>query len=245
MDKVGKWRAGTAYGPVLSQTDLYLLHCELELNPILMNKHANFHLVFSLVTGALSLLNFEVYSYQANVGQTSGFNQEARDRDLSFTQKDEPATMPRVKQLIIITEHSPWCTIVTNENGVTLNDVCTQVYKEYTNTITGPEFTSIPARVQEQIKRISAHNLMNSQGGMWQNGYYPATPIAPISTDQLKRYGTLCFIPEHNLPDSGRLFLLDWLRERVFFEGLRKDDSYAVSRLGYSASNVFVMDLSN
>ncbi|KAH0584568.1 hypothetical protein J132_07743 [Termitomyces sp. J132] len=208
MDKVGKWRAGTAYGPVLSQTDLYLLHCELELNPILMNKHANFHLVFSLVTG-----------------QTSGFNQEARDRDLSFTQKDEPATMPRVKQLIIITEHSPWCTIVTNENGVTLNDVCTQVYKEYTNTITGPEFTSIPARVQEQIKRISAHNLMNSQGGMWQNGYYPATPIAPISTDQLKRY--------------------DWLRERVFFEGLRKDDSYAVSRLGYSASNVFVMDLSN
>ncbi|KAG6902670.1 hypothetical protein C0995_013362 [Termitomyces sp. Mi166 len=217
MDKVGKWRAGTSYGPVLTQTDLYLLRCELELNPILLNKHANFHLVFSLVTG-------HRISCVANVGQTSGFNQEARDRDLPFTQKDEPATMPRVKQLILITEHSPWCTIVTNENGVTLGDICIQVYKEYTNTITGPEFTSIPARVQEQIKRISAHNLMTTQGG-WQGNYFPATPIAPVSTDQLKRY--------------------DWLRERVFFEGIRKDDSYAVSRLGYNAPNIFVMDLSN
>ncbi|KAG6900355.1 hypothetical protein C0993_011986 [Termitomyces sp. T159_Od127] len=155
------------------------------------------------------------------LGQTSGFNQEARDRDLAFTQKEEPATMPRVKQLIIITEHSPWCTIVTNENGVTMGDICTQVYREYTNTITSPELTSLPARVQEQIKRISAHNLMTAQGG-WQGGYYPATPV---SVDQLKRY--------------------DWLRERVFFEGLRKDDAYTVSRLGYSAPNIFVMDLSN
>lgn len=63
-------------------------------------------------------------------GQTGGFNPDARDRDLQFTAKDEPATLPRVQQLIIITEISPWCTIVKNERGVTMNDVCTAVWKE-------------------------------------------------------------------------------------------------------------------
>jgi hypothetical protein len=38
-------------GPVLSQTDLYLLNTELELHPIMANTHGNFHLVFSLITG--------------------------------------------------------------------------------------------------------------------------------------------------------------------------------------------------
>jgi hypothetical protein len=39
------------------------------------------------------------------------------------------------------------------------------------------------------------------------------------------------------------MHILDWLRERVFFEGLRKRDTYAVSRLGFKAPNIFVMDL--
>ncbi|KAG6909593.1 hypothetical protein DXG01_016632 [Tephrocybe rancida] len=211
MDKLGKWRGGASYGPILSQTDLYLLRCELELHPILVGKNAAFHLVFSLVTG-----------------QATGFNQDARDRDLPFSQKDEPATVPRVKQLIIITEHTPWCTVVTNENGVTLNDICVQMYRDYTNTITSAEFTSLPPRVQDQIKRSSAHNIQNSNAaaGGWPNGggYYPPTPIAPVSSDQLKRY--------------------DWLRDRVFFEAMRKDDAYAVSRLGFKAPNIFVLDLS-
>lgn len=38
-------------GPVLSQTDLYLLNTELEINPILANSHGSFHLVFNLQTG--------------------------------------------------------------------------------------------------------------------------------------------------------------------------------------------------
>lgn len=41
-------------GPVLSQTDLYLLKPELEIHPILANQHTSqhtFHLSFNLVTG--------------------------------------------------------------------------------------------------------------------------------------------------------------------------------------------------
>ena len=63
-------------------------------------------------------------------GQTGGYNHEARDRDIPFTAKEEPATMPRVEELIIITEYSPWCTIVKNPQGVTLGDICTTLFKE-------------------------------------------------------------------------------------------------------------------
>lgn len=63
-------------------------------------------------------------------GSTGGFNNEARDRDIPFTAKDEPATLPRVTDLIIITELSPWCTIVHNDRGVTTGDVCGTIWKE-------------------------------------------------------------------------------------------------------------------
>ena len=49
---------------------------------------------------------------------------------MQFTQKDEPATMPRVQQLIILSEFTPWCTLVNNPNGVTLGDVITRVFNE-------------------------------------------------------------------------------------------------------------------
>lgn len=45
--------------------------------------------------------------------------------------KDEPATLPRVKQLIIISRFSPWCTIVKNDEGVTIGNVCSTIYKQY------------------------------------------------------------------------------------------------------------------
>jgi hypothetical protein len=41
------------------------------------------------------------------------------------------------------------------------------------------------------------------------------------------------------------LYILDWLRERVFFEALRKNDQYVISRLGFRAPNIFIMELAN
>jgi len=188
-------------GPVLTQTDLYLLQTELQLNPVLMNVDGGFHLVFNLLTG-----------------QTGGFNPNHRDQDLPFTAKDQPATLPRVTEIIIITEISPWCTIVKNERGVTMGDVCTSVWKEYTeNYVTEGEFAALPARLQEQVKRAASHNAQGGASG-WNLYYSPA-----VTTNRYKR--------------------VDWLRERTYFEGLVKRDSYAVSRLGYKAPNIFVMQL--
>ncbi|KII89401.1 hypothetical protein PLICRDRAFT_606564 [Plicaturopsis crispa FD-325 SS-3] len=198
-DQVGKWAAGMSYGPVLSQTDLYLLKTELLLNPVFANAAGNFHLVFNIATG-----------------QTGGFNPQERERDLPFVAKDEPATLPRVSELVIITDISPWCTIVRNERGVTMSDVCTTIWKEYTeNYVTEQEFNALPARLQEQVKRTAAHN---PQSG-W-NMYYAPASAAP---NRFKR--------------------VDWLRERIYFEGLVKDDKYAKIRLGFSAPNIFLMQL--
>jgi hypothetical protein len=36
---------------------------------------------------------------------------------------------------------------------------------------------------------------------------------------------------------------LDWLRDRVYFEALVRDDNYAKSRLGFKAPNIFIMEL--
>ncbi|KAI0927856.1 hypothetical protein AcW1_005271 [Taiwanofungus camphoratus] len=200
-DSVRKWSPGASYGPVLTQTDLYLLeHVELELNPILSASNDSFQLIFSLSTG-----------------ETYGFNAESRDRDLPFTAKDEPATLPRVEQVIIITEFSPWCTIVKNPAGVTLNDVCTTLWREYTdNLVTDKELEGLPARIQEQIKRAA---LTGGGGGGWQAYYSPA----PASPSRLRR--------------------ADWLRDRVWFHKLARQDHYAKQRLGYAASNIFVLML--
>ncbi|KAK1235760.1 hypothetical protein PQX77_001004 [Marasmius sp. AFHP31] len=203
MDAIGnKWRPGSHYGPVLSQTDLYLLKCDLELNPILTNSSPGFHLVFNLATG-----------------QTGGFNPgAAQDRDLQFTAKDEFATIPRVSQLILITHMSPWCTIVKNENGVTLGDICAVVWRDYSeHNITDAEFSSLTPRMQEAVKR-AAVGRQAASANAWYGSYTPAQP-APA---RFKRY--------------------DWLRDKVYLEKLGKQDDYAIQRLGYKAPNIFVMD---
>jgi len=195
-----RWQSGVSYGPVLSQTDLYLLKTELTIHPILSISHPTFHLVFNVQTG-----------------QTGGYNPSNRDRDLPFSQKDEPATLPRVQQLIIISEHSPWCTIVKNEKGVTLGDVCQQIWKDYTdNLVTEAELAALPTRMQEQIRRHASHAATSG----WGYPYQSPAPTAPV-----------------------RYRRVDWLRERLYFEGLVKRDDYVVKRLGYKAPNIFVMNV--
>jgi len=202
MDRVvAKWAPGASYGPVLTQTDLYLLDTELELNPILEGKVTN-QLQFHLVTGFATSVS------------------RAPEADGSIMGKDEPATLPRVSRLVVISRMSPWCTIITRETGVTIADVCSTIYKDYTeHDITEPEFNSLNPRSQDQLRRSAASNLQASQPQTQPWGYY--TPAAQ---------------PE-------RLRRVDWLRDKIYFEGLSRDDNYAKQRLGYRAPNVFIMDL--
>ncbi|KAF8682199.1 hypothetical protein RHS04_02905 [Rhizoctonia solani] len=196
-DVIGRWAAGPHYGPVLSSTDLYLLGAPLQLHPILTHSLSSFHLVFNLSTG-----------------QTGGFNESKRDEDLEFTQKHEPATIPRVSQLIIITKHSPWVTMVNNEqSGVTLGDICAALWTQYSELyITDAEFATLPPRWQEQdwCAFISLRMVVSSE-----------LTLSPYLS---------------GLPT-------DWLRDKVFFDGLELDDDYSATRLGFKAPNVFTMSL--
>lgn len=63
-------------------------------------------------------------------GYTGGFNEQQTDRDHPFDAANQPATLPRVSVMHIVTERSPWCTTVRNESGVTLGDICGQMHKE-------------------------------------------------------------------------------------------------------------------
>ncbi|KAJ3518266.1 hypothetical protein NMY22_g13767 [Coprinellus aureogranulatus] len=206
VDNVGKWAKGEHYGPVLSQTDLYLLKVPLEIHPILANSDASFHLCFDLTNG-----------------QTVGWDSSDRNREIPFTQRDQPATMPRVQQLIIITRSSPWCTTVFNDNGVSLGDVCIKLWQDYSqNNISDAEFNSLPGRMQEAVRRTAQHHVQQAAANQWGGGYYPA---AAPPTSSFKRY--------------------DWLRDRVMFDRLVKgnEEDYIQSRLGFTAPNIFVMEL--
>ncbi|THH18005.1 hypothetical protein EW146_g2936 [Bondarzewia mesenterica] len=203
---VDKWAAGPAYGPVLPRTELYILKPELQLHPILTRQHPSFSLVFNLL-----------------VGQPAGFNADDAERDHPFLQANEPATLPRVQEIIIITDQSPWCTMVKNEQGVTLGDVFGSLWKEFEcrgvrytdNAVADHELAACPPRMQDVIKRAATSNQQASNPG-W--GFY--SPSAQV-----------------------RIRRVDWLREKTYFEIMLKDDNYSLNRLGLIAPDVFLMKL--
>ena len=55
---------GAVDGPVISQTDLYLLKPNLQIHPILTKSH-NFILIFNLLTGASLTLANQISKYHA------------------------------------------------------------------------------------------------------------------------------------------------------------------------------------
>jgi len=195
-----KWKPGSSYGPVLSQTELYLLKPALQIHPILTASNAAFHLIFNLASGT-----------------TVGFNPDSRDRDLPFSAKDEAATLPRVSELIIITRHSPWCTIVKNKHGVTLADVCGALFKDYTDiALTEAEMAAAAPAYQERVRRTAVVRETGGQGSYW-------STHATIPVNRCRR--------------------IDWLQARVFFERLDRDDDFAKTRLGFAAPNIFCLTL--
>ena len=115
--------------------------------------------------------------------------------------------MPRVEELIIITEYSPWCTIIKNPNGVNLGDICTTLFQEcvvavldicaatdrltphsrcsYTDkNVTTKEFESLPPRLQEQVRRYATSASSANAG--WQQYYTPQ--VAPTSFRRVGEY---------------------------------------------------------
>ncbi|KAK0191786.1 hypothetical protein F5146DRAFT_1198355 [Armillaria mellea] len=88
----------------------------------LRGKSPKFQLVVFNLSNGPSMLTRSLRQWL--IWHSGGFNPDQRDADLTFNAKDEPATLPRIQQLYIITDITPWCTTVKNDRGVTMNDIC-------------------------------------------------------------------------------------------------------------------------
>ena len=103
--------------------------------------------------------------------------------------------------------------------------------------MTDKEFESLPVRVQEHIKRLAASNAAQ-QNGMYTGFYSPANVPS-----RFRRVGTY----RHVLYPFATLMLscsmIDWLRDKIYFERLVRKDQYVKNRLGFTAPNIYVMSL--
>ncbi|KAG9001594.1 hypothetical protein FRB94_003681 [Tulasnella sp. JGI-2019a] len=157
-------------------------------------------------------------------GHAGGYNPANKDQDLELVHGNEPATIPRVQELHIICRLTPWHTHVRNQTGVTLGDVCAALGKQYSEAfITDAELDTLPSRTRDQIKRAAqnAQQIYGGAGGWGGAGMYYGSPSPGGSGSRLPRSA--------------------WLRDRIFFDGLEKDEDAATKQIGFKASNVFCM----
>lgn len=208
-----KWTPGASYAPTLSTTDIYLLGVNGGM------KNLELHPVLTH-----SLASFHLVFNLAN-GQTGGYDNSKPNEDLEFTIGDQPATCPRIMEMHILTKWAPWVTTVAASNpkkGITLMDVVRALLQTYCDApITDGEWATLPVREQERVRRSNFNNqqLTQQNGSMWPSATFSPSP----SKDRFRR--------------------ADWLRDKIFFDGLEQDDDYAEKRLGFKAPNIFIMSL--
>lgn len=101
--------------------------------------------------------------------------------------------------------------------------------------VTEKEFDTLPPRQQDQIRR-HATNAVNNGG--WGAYYTPASV-----PNRFRRVGE-CGI-EQRARFKRLTVVIDWLRDKVFFDRLVKKDTYAKARLGFHAPNIFTMMLNS
>jgi len=154
LDSVrNKWLDGAAYGPVLSQTDIYLLGATLIVNPLLLQlSNSSHHIQFNIQTGVSSLIA------TSNPGDL---------QEVTAEHYEQPAVLPRCTVIHVITRHSPWCLTVENEQGVTVRDLLSRLFTFYDELITEPEWSSLSAHHQHLIKRAQGVGMaaLHSPGG--------------------------------------------------------------------------------
>jgi len=156
-------------GPVLKQTDIFLLGATLTINPLLTGEHPDIKINFNVATGDIA----------AN-------HPKDEDQDVAWEPyQEQPAVLPRCTTLYILCRQTPWCIPVENRTGVTVKDVFSALYQFHANDfITEDEWNALPAKTHEKIKRLAkqdpnlggvAGNAPNTPG-QW--SYYHANQTA-------------------------------------------------------------------
>ncbi|CCA70575.1 hypothetical protein PIIN_04512 [Serendipita indica DSM 11827] len=163
-DKVGKWLEGSAYGPVMKQTDIFLLGVTLTVNPVLTGDHPDIRINFNVSTGDITAQN----------------PKDDKEEPPWEPYQEQPAVLPRCTTLYIICRQTPWCIHIENRTGVTVKDVFTSLYAFHSNEfITEDEWNALPPKTQDRIKRMARQdgNLggpVPQTPGQW--SYYHQSP---------------------------------------------------------------------
>ncbi|KAG8905636.1 hypothetical protein FRB99_008539 [Tulasnella sp. 403] len=157
-----------------------------------------------------------------------GYDPADKDKDLELTNGHEPATIPRVQEMHILCRLTPWSVYVRNPSGITVADVCASLGKLYADTnISDAEMDTQPPRTRDQIRRAAqaTQQMYPNQGGWGSGGTYFSSPSPGGSGSRLPRAA--------------------WLRDRIFFDGLERDDEFAIKQIGFKAPNVFIMQVTS
>jgi len=195
-----RFEIARADGPVLSTTELYLLQTELQLNPILTNSNPGFHLIFHLQTGKPShpfIDRAQVerpsnFSWRYRIDfrvQPRGTRQRYPVHGQRRARYTPPC--PRIGGHLRIFSvvhdrqertgrYSAGCLYDYLERVrppsmrcIRFVGILTQQNLRYTdNYVTDSEFSSLPPRLQDALRRTATNNQNNSAG--WNMYYTPA-----------------------------------------------------------------------
>ncbi|EJD00996.1 uncharacterized protein FOMMEDRAFT_29783 [Fomitiporia mediterranea MF3/22] len=88
-----------------------------------------------------------------------------------------------------------------------------RIFSYAEHALTEAEFSALPQSIQDRVRRsaIDREALASGVMGGWN--------VADFPYNRCKR--------------------IDWLRDKVLFDSLERDDSFSRDRLGYAAPNVF------
>ncbi|KAH7102685.1 hypothetical protein BKA62DRAFT_97973 [Auriculariales sp. MPI-PUGE-AT-0066] len=203
---IGMWLAGENYGPALPPLHLYQLKAPLKIHPCLTALGKGPSLMFNLRTGECAAM--------------------AEDRQLVELHgiRREPATHPRVQQLYLIMDRSPWFTLCENEEGVTIGDIINAVARDYRKFITTDEWARLTPVQQERIRRSAL------------SGEYAR------QEQHLQQYHRETQPPQNALVLDNRPYRRSlWLMESYFVEHWEQNEKLAQARLGFSSPDVLVM----
>jgi len=196
---IDPWSPGTDHGPVLEPVELFALgeNVKVKINACLTGEDKKKHdFVYDVAEG-------RIVSQEETIAVQKYW--------------DEPATLPRLTQVVIYTKAAPWVTLVRasmHDRGVTVGDCCDAMKQCYAKAITQDEWEALPPRVVASVQR--------SLTGSMQYGY--GVTHGPNGVVNIKRF--------------------NWLMQRTVCSFMTVDDKYAEKRFGYRAPNLFLMEFS-
>ncbi|KAH7102643.1 hypothetical protein BKA62DRAFT_96915 [Auriculariales sp. MPI-PUGE-AT-0066] len=162
------------YTPALESHELYALEgVRVKLHPLLSGEEEKFMLRYDMVTGTTQL-------FVANSHSEGDFTPFA----------GASATLPRLKEIILVTKSSPWVTRVRNDKGVTLANILEQLWHDYAVPVTEAEIAAMGRGEWAQLyRRIGRHSPRASA-----ENYFAATGMTPPV------YGTPGALPSGGSP---------------------------------------------